>query len=169
MGFELPATALAASAFSVAVVPATTAAAAAAATFEAAAETATAEAAAITAATAAAVAVSTAATAAAKAALAATATTAEAATGASSAEAAATAAGERARLRLEAVTAVDRAIATGFERHFGFFAARSAGRVVELSRRPAVTTAKTATRVTILLLLQPAAVRTAPGFPRESL
>jgi len=170
-GIELPATALAAAALAVAVVPAAAATAAAPAAIEAAevAETTTTA----SAAGAAAVAVSTAAAGTAAestTAGAAAATTAEAAaTGAPAAETTA-AARKRARLGLEAVTAVDRAVATGFERYLGFLAAGSACCVKELPRRPAVSTAERATtRFAILLLLQPPAIRTTPGFPRKSL
>lgn len=172
MGSELPAPALAAAALAVAVVPA---AAAAAATPAAVKATEVAETTTAAAAGAAAVAVTTAAAGTAAeatttgAATAATAAEATATSGASAAEATA-AAGERARLGLEAVTAVDRAVATGFERYLGFLAAGSACCVKELPRRPAVSTAERATtRFAILLLLQPPAIRTTPGFPRKSL
>ena len=173
MGSELPAPALAAAALAVAVVPAAAAAAATPAAVKAtevAAEATTAA----SAAGAAAVAVTTAAAgtaAEATTAGAATATTAEATatTGASATETTA-AAGERSRLGLEAVTAVDRAVATGFERYLGFLAAGSACCVKKLPRRPAVSTAERATtRFAILLLLQPPAIRTTPGLPRKSL
>lgn len=171
MGSELPAPALAAAALAVAVVPAAAAAAATPAAVKATevAETATAA----SAAGAAAVAVTTAAAGTAAEATttgaAATAAEATATSGAPAAEATA-AAGERARLGLEAVTAVDRAVATGFERYLGFLAAGSACCVKELPRRPAVSTAERATtRFAILLLLQPPAIRTTPGFPRKSL
>lgn len=173
MGSELPAPALAAAALAVAVVPAAAAAAATPAAVKATEVAETTPAA--TAAGAAAVAVTTAAAGTAAeatttgAATAATAAEATATSGASAAEATA-AAGERARLGLEAVTAVDRAVATGFERYLGFLAAGSACCVKELPRRPAVSTAERATtRFAILLLLQPPAIRTTPGFPRKSL
>ena len=172
MGSELPAPALAAAALAVAVVPAAAAAAATPAAVKAtevAAEATTAA----SAAGAAAVAVTTAAAGTAAEATttgaAATAAEATATSGAPAAEATA-AAGERARLGLEAVTAVDRAVATGFERYLGFLAAGSACCVKELPRRPAVSTAERATtRFAILLLLQPPAIRTTPGLPRKSL
>lgn len=171
MGSELPAPALAAAALAVAVVPAAAAAAATPAAVKATEVAETTPAA--TAAGAAAVAVTTAAAGTAAEATttgaAATAAEATATSGAPAAEATA-AAGERARLGLEAVTAVDRAVATGFERYLGFLAAGSACCVKELPRRPAVSTAERATtRFAILLLLQPPAIRTTPGFPRKSL
>lgn len=171
MGSELPAPAFAAAALAVAVVPAAAAATATPAAVKATEVAETTPAA--TAAGAAAVAVTTAAAGTAAEATttgaAATAAEATATSGAPAAEATA-AAGERARLGLEAVTAVDRAVATGFERYLGFLAAGSACCVKELPRRPAVSTAERATtRFAILLLLQPPAIRTTPGFPRKSL
>lgn len=164
---DLPAPALAAAAFAVAVVPAAAAATATPAAVEATEVAEATTAASPTGAATIAVATATAGTAA-------EATTAGAATAATAestaaTRAAATEARERARLWLEAVTAVDRAVATGFEGDFRFLAARGAGRVKELPRRPAVTTAERATRFAILLLLQPPAIRTTPGLPRKSL
>jgi len=163
-GSQLPAAALAATAFAIAVVPTATAATAATAAVETTSEIAEAT---TTAATiAATVAVTTTTTAAAKA-TAGTPTATEASGRPSATETTATA-GKRAGLRLEAVAAVDRAVATGFKGDFRFFATGGAYSVEKLPRGPAVTTTKRATGVAILLLLQPTAVRTAPGFPRET-
>ena len=172
MGFGLPAPALAAAAFAVAIVPAAAATTAAATTFEAATKAASEVAAATTATAAAAVTVAAAATTAATAEAAGTsaATETAAATGGPTTTEPAATARKRPRLRLEAVTAVHRAVATGFKRHLGFLTAGSACCVKELPRRPTVCTAERATtRFAILLLLQPPAIRTTPGLPRKSL
>lgn len=165
----LPAPAFAASAFAVAVVPAATAATrAAASAFEAAAEAAAAEttaAAVTTAATAIAVAAATTASAEAAASAAASAKAATT-TGATAAEAATAASAQRTRLGLEAIAAVDRAITSWFEGDLRFFSARCACRIEQLSRWTTIAAGESST-ITILLLLQPAAVGTTPRFPCE--
>lgn len=162
-GSRLPAAAFAATAFAIAVVPTATTATAATAAVETATEVA--EATTAAAAIAATVAVTTA-TAATKATTGAP--TAAEASGRPSATESTTTAGKRAGLRLEAVAAVDRSVATGFKGNLRFFATGGAYSVEKLPRGPTVTTAERATSVAILLLLQPTAVRTAPGFPRET-
>lgn len=162
-GSRLPAAALATTTFAIAVVPTATTATAATAAVETATEVA--EATTAAAAIAATVAVTTA-TAATKATTGAP--TAAEASGRPSATESTTTAGKRAGLRLEAVAAVDRSVATGFKGNLRFFATGGAYSVEKLPRGPTVTTAERATSVAILLLLQPTAVRTAPGFPRET-
>lgn len=160
-GSRLPAAALATTTFAIAVVPTATTTTAATPAVKTATEVA--EATTAAAAIAATVAVTTAA--------AATKATAGAPTAAEAAgrpSATTTAAGKRAGLRLEAVAAVDRTVATGFKGNLRFFATGGAYSVEKLPRGPTVTTAERATSVAILLLLQPTAVRTAPGFPRET-
>jgi len=174
----LPAPAFAAAFFTVPVVPAAPATAAAAtaaeatveatAAAEAAAPTATVPVAATTAAAgasaAAAAAVATATTTAAES----TATTTEAAaaaTGATATKATTAAARERARLGLEAITAVNGTISAGFERNLRFFSARCACGIEQLTWWPAVAKAGIPT---LLLLLQSAAVWTTPRFPSET-
>lgn len=164
-GSRLPAAALATTTFAIAVVPTATTATAATATVKTTTEVA--EATTAAAAIAATVAVTTATAATTKATTGAP-TAAEASGRPSATESTTTTAGKRAGLRLEAVAAVDRAIATGFKGDLRFFATGGAYSVEKLPRRPAVTTAERATGVAILLLLQPTAVRTAPGFPRET-
>jgi hypothetical protein len=171
----LPAPALAAAAFAVAVVPAAAATAGAAtATFETAAakaaiESAAAATAAAVSATAAAAIAIAAAPASAEAASAGTAaaTKTAATTRAAAAETAA-AAGEAARLRLEAVAAVDGPITPRFEGNLRFFSTRCACRIEQLARRT-IGVESAAPAFTVLLLLQPPAVWTPPRLPRETL
>lgn len=162
-GSRLPAAALAATALAIAVVPTAATATAASAAVETTTEIAEATTTAATIAASVAVTTTTAATKT----TAGTPTAAETSGGPSATEST-TAAGKRAGLRLEAVATVDRAVATGFKGDLRFFATGGAYSVEKLPRGPAVTTAERATSVAILLLLQPTAVRTAPGFPRET-
>lgn len=166
-GTVLPAPALAATAFTVPIVPAATAAATATATIEAAAKVAAA-AVPVAAATETTAAATTTAAAETATAAPAAAETAAATTETTAPAAAKPTAGARNTpgLRLEAVAAIDGTVTPRLERYLGFFPARCARRIEQLPWGPAI--AKTAAaHIAILLLLQPPAVWAPPWLPRE--
>lgn len=100
---------------------------------------------------------------------AATTTVATAAATAEAAAAATTTARKRARLRLEAVAAVHRTIATGFEGDLCFFTARCADRIEQLPGRTAIGEAAATFSSAHCALPCPAAVGAAPGLTRKAL